>query len=181
MATVKVVVVDVEDDGDVSCAPHGGALQRCRSAFDDGVYRPCDGPNDRGGFSPVVATRAETTMTELVTDLEAPTEAEIAEGRRVLALYPEGPPLEGYTCFDCVGRRLKSASTEDERASWADHARFGGSNVKTLCSLAWDQYNTDGDSLASKVGFCRRGNALFSIFSCSDSHTRRSQVSSALV
>lgn len=86
----------------------------------------------------------------LVTDLEAPTEAEIAEGRRILARYPEGPPLEGYTRFDCVGRRLKLESTEDERASWADHARFGGSAVKTLCSLSWDQYNTDGDCLASK-------------------------------
>ena len=89
-------------------------------------------------------------MTELVTDLEAPTEAEIAEGRRVLALSPESLPPESYTCFECVGRRLSSESTEDECASWADLERFGSSDVKTLCPLAWDQYNTDGDCLASK-------------------------------
>ena len=100
----------------------------------------------------MVATRAEGTMSEVpVVDLELPTEAEIAEGRRILALYPEGPPLEGYTCFDCVGRRLKEASLEDELASWADFVeRLGGVDVNTLCPLAWDQYNTDGDCLASK-------------------------------
>ncbi len=85
-----------------------------------------------------------------VIDLELPTEAEIVEGHRVLALSPEGPPIESYTCFDCVGRRLKEASLEDELASWADLERFGRSDVKTLCPLAWDQYNTDGDCLASK-------------------------------
>ena len=85
-----------------------------------------------------------------VVDLEAPTEAEIVEGRRILALYPEGLPPESYTCFDCVGRRLKSESLEDELASWADLERYDDSVVKTLCPLAWDQYNTDGDCLASK-------------------------------
>lgn len=85
-----------------------------------------------------------------VVDLEMPTEAEIAEGRRVLALRSESLLPESYTCFDCVGRRLKEASTEDELASWADLGRFGRPDVKTLCPLAWDQYNTDGDCLASK-------------------------------
>ena len=147
-----MAVDDVEDDGDISYALHPcGALQRCRSAFDNGVYRSCGGPNDRGELSPVVGARAEETMSEVpVVDLEMPTEAEIAEGRRVLALAPEGPPIESYTCFDCVGRRLKEESLEDERASWADLGRFSGVSVKTLCPLAWDQYNTDGDCLASK-------------------------------
>lgn len=86
-----------------------------------------------------------------VVDLELPTEAEIAEGRRILERYPEGPSPEHYTCFDCVGRRLKEESLEDELASWADFVeRLGGVDVNTLCPLAWDQYNTDGDCLASK-------------------------------
>lgn len=85
-----------------------------------------------------------------IVDLEEPTEGELAEGRRVLALYPESPPIERFTCFGCVGRRLKSESTPDELASWADLGSFGGADVKTLCPLSWDQYNTDGDCLALK-------------------------------
>jgi len=85
-----------------------------------------------------------------VVDLEEPTELELAEGRRVLALYPESSPIENYTCLGCVGRRLRSESTEDELASWSDLARFASADVKTLCPLAWDQYNTDGDCLALK-------------------------------
>jgi len=147
-----VAVDDVEDDGDISYALHPcGALQRCRSAFDNGVHRPCGGPNDRGELSHVVGARTEEMMSEVpVVDLEMPTEAEIAEGRRVLALRSESFLPDSYTCFDCVGRRLKEASTEDERASWADLGRFSGVSIKTLCPLAWDQYNIDGDCLASK-------------------------------
>jgi hypothetical protein len=85
-----------------------------------------------------------------VVDLEEPTELEKAEGRRVLALYPESPPIESFTCLGCVGRRLRSESTDDELASWADLAPLGSADVKTLCPLAWDQYNTDGDCLAMK-------------------------------
>lgn len=85
-----------------------------------------------------------------VVDLEEPTEAEVAEGRRVLALYPESPPIDCFTCLECVGRRLRSESTEDELASWADLSRFAKADVQTLCPLAWDQYNTDGDCLALK-------------------------------
>lgn len=85
-----------------------------------------------------------------IVDLEEPTEAEIAEGRRILALYPTSPAIENFTCLGCVGRRLRSESTDDELASWADLARFGSKGVKTLCPLAWDQYNTHGDCLALK-------------------------------
>ena len=85
-----------------------------------------------------------------IVDLEEPTEAELAEGRRFLARYPDSPSIESFTCLGCVGRRLRSESNDDELASWSDLARFAGDDVKTLCPLAWDQYNTDGDCLALK-------------------------------
>ena len=146
--TVKVVADDDDDGGDAALSEPCGVL-RCghgrslvHAALDDGIRPHCGGADDRVGSRLVVDVP--------VLDFEAPIEAELVEGRRILALHLDGLPPESYTCFECVGRRLKSNSTEDELASWADLGRFGGVDAHTLCPLAWDQYNTDGDCLAGK-------------------------------
>jgi hypothetical protein len=75
------------------------------------------------------------------------TDAELAEARTILE--PTEKP-ESFTCFDCVGRRLRSECPEAERASWDAGLRAFNPQARTLCALAWDPYNTNGDCLASK-------------------------------
>lgn len=83
-------------------------------------------------------------------DVHEPTEEELEEGHRRLETFVDSVPIESYTCFGCVGRRLKAESTDEDIATWSDLEGFGAEKIKTLCPLAWDPYNTDGDCLALK-------------------------------
>ena len=84
-----------------------------------------------------------------MTIADEPTEAELAEARRCIANSRLALVPEDLSCFRCRGRRLLSDCSPAAAAVWADVRKFNP-DAKTLCALAWDPYNTDGDCLAEK-------------------------------
>ena len=74
-----------------------------------------------------------------------------AEGHRLTCSFAAGndEPLEHFTCFDCDGAKLRSEVPPEQLIEWADLLPFNR-RARTLCALAWDGYNTNGDCLASK-------------------------------
>lgn len=72
-----------------------------------------------------------------------------AEAQRLICFSRDDVPMERYTCFDCHGARLRSEVPSEQLIPWGDLIRFNR-ETRTLCALAWDGYNTNGDCLASK-------------------------------
>jgi hypothetical protein len=77
-------------------------------------------------------------------------DAELKEAERRVGAHGRGSSSpKDYTCFGCSGRKMIAECSDEERAQWQMLRRFNPGAL-TLCSLAWDPYNTNGDCLAEK-------------------------------